>query len=462
MQKKVRNYIEKLHMLENTDTVVAGVSGGADSLCLLHLLAQLREEYGFTLVAVHVNHGIRGADAFQDAAYVKQICQLWQVECQVFETDIKALAKEQGWTEEEAGRKFRYQCFANVAKRSANSVAAVAHHMEDQAETVLFRMARGTGLAGLKGMLPVSRQGELAIIRPLLGVHRWEIEAYLLEQGIDYCRDYTNDLTIYHRNYIRHEIVPAFSKVNEQAVEHIASLAQQAAQMEAYLDSEVTRMFGQMVERLEPKGGYETLYRLPVKEMEVLPQLLRQEVMRRLMHVLSGSLKDITRQHIVLALDCLAENGAKVNLPYGMEVFRSYDYMLAGRRRKDAKRGLKFAGRNCENLEKYFSFCEYLYKKERKIDKKNYTKTIDCGKIRDTLCVRYRQTGDRIAVDLEGHCKSLKKYFIDEKIPQYMRDEIPLVCDGQDVVWIVGYRLSPAYYVDQHTIKAMDIIYQMD
>ena len=459
MLEKVGNYIEKLHMLENKDTVVAGVSGGADSLCLLHLLVRLRERYGYQLAVVHVNHGIRGEEARRDEAYVKQVCALWQVECEVFETDVAALAREQGWTEEEAGRSFRYQCFAKVAARYENSVVAVAHHMEDQAETVLFRMARGTGMSGLKGMLPVMAQNQMTVIRPLLCLHRFEIEAYLKEQDIAFCQDYTNEMTIYHRNYIRHEVVPALVNVNDKAVEHIASLAEQAAQMDEYLNSEVARIYKQVTEPLGKQGEYEVLYRLPVREMEALPQLLRQELVRRILCEAAGSLKDITRQHITLSLSCLGNAGARVNLPYGIEVFQNYHYFLVGRKQAGVKKGLQDNRRNCENLEKCFTFCEYLYKNGVKIDKKNYTKTIDCGKIRGTLCVRYRQPGDRIAVDIKGHQKSLKKFFIDEKIPQYMRDEIPLVCDGQDVVWIVGVRLSPAYYVDQHTKNAMDIIY---
>lgn len=459
MFAKVKHLLAQWHMLEGRDTVVAGVSGGADSVCLLQILWKLQKVYGYHLVAVHINHGLRKETAMRDQRYVESLCASWQIPCKVFQTDIKVLAKEQGMSEEEAGRMFRYQCFADVAASKEHSVVAVAHHMQDQVETMLFRMARGTGISGLKGMVPVLKRQDMTVIRPLLCVKRQEIEEYLKSCGIAFCQDETNEQTIYQRNFIRHEIIPALCHVNEQAVEHLACLAQQAAQVDAYVQAETLRVYKELVVCQQQQGKYETLYQMPVEKVMQLPVLLQQELFRNVLKEASGSLKDITRQHITLALSCLQEKGAKVSLPYQLEVFHNYAHLLVGKVVSEKAKTETDLQKNCENLKNSFCFREYSYENGREIDKKNYTKTIDCGRIKGTLNVRYRQPGDRIVIDCAGREKSLKKFFVDEKIPQYQRDTIPLVCDGNYVIWIVGYRLSPAYYITENTQTALDIIY---
>ena len=203
MLERVRAYAEKYQMIRPGDRIVAGISGGADSVCLLFLLRELCREKGAGLFAVHVNHGLRGAEAGEDEAYVRKLCGELKVPLRVFSFDVRGRAREEHLTLEEAGRLCRYEAFEEEAERIGGTRIAVAHHAGDQAETVLFQLFRGSGLKGLAGIRPVRDN----VIRPLLCTGREEIEAWLTERGIEWRTDSTNLTTDYTRNRIRGEIL---------------------------------------------------------------------------------------------------------------------------------------------------------------------------------------------------------------------------------------------------------------
>ena len=237
LRGRVRQYIEDHGMIRPGDTVVAGVSGGADSLCLLLLLHELSGQMGFRLQAVHVHHGLRAA-AREDQEYVEKLCGQMKVPCTVVRVDAAAAAKEWGTGIEEAGRMLRYDAFRQVCRSSGQQSEessfriAVAHHREDQAETVLFHLCRGTDLRGARGMLPVNGQ----IIRPLLGESRACIEAYLTGKGVKWREDETNADTAYTRNYLRSQILPRLEQgVNAAASLRISQFASACAEAEDYL-----------------------------------------------------------------------------------------------------------------------------------------------------------------------------------------------------------------------------------
>ena len=243
LRGRVRQYIEDHGMICPGDTVVAGVSGGADSLCLLLLLHELSGQMGFSLQAVHVHHGLRAA-AREDLEYVEELCGQMKVPCTVFRVDAAGAAKEWGIGVEEAGRRLRYDAFRQACRHSGQHSEqssfriAVAHHREDQAETVLFHLCRGTDLRGARGMLPVNGQ----IIRPLLAESRAAIEAYLTEKGMKWREDETNEDTSYTRNYLRREILPRLEQgVNAAAAQRISQFASACAEAEEYLTAATER-----------------------------------------------------------------------------------------------------------------------------------------------------------------------------------------------------------------------------
>lgn len=219
--RQVQNFIREQKMIMPGDFVIAGVSGGADSVCLFFELLAYQKEIPFSMEVVHIEHGIRGQDSLADANYVENLCKEYGVPFHLVSCDIKKMAQESSLTVEEAGRKARYQAFEQAAKKSgrSNCKIAVAHNLDDQAETILMNLARGSGLRGLGGIRPVREN----IIRPLLNTRRSEIEAALRGRQITWRTDETNHQTEYTRNRIRLEILPLLAQgVNGQAASHIA------------------------------------------------------------------------------------------------------------------------------------------------------------------------------------------------------------------------------------------------
>ena len=230
--EKIFQTIEHHRMILPGMRILAGVSGGADSVCLLYALKEYRRRVPFSLKAVHVEHGIRGEESLEDARWVEALCREWEIPCRVVRRSVEQLAKEEKLSLEEAGRKARYDAFEEERLAWQADRTAVAHNRNDQAETVLFRLARGSGLTGLCGIRPV--QGK--IIRPLLFLSREEIEGILTERKIGWRTDRTNQETAYTRNRIRLEILPALEEqVNERACEHIASAASRFQEVWEYL-----------------------------------------------------------------------------------------------------------------------------------------------------------------------------------------------------------------------------------
>lgn len=241
--EQVRSTISNYHMLGRGDRVAAGVSGGADSVCLLRVLGELRQEYGLTLSVIHVHHGIRGAEADRDARFTEELCRKLAIPCQVIYKDIPALAASERCSEEEMGRAVRYEALMEYAVAHDCNRIAVAHNRDDHAETVIGNLCRGSGIGGLTGIPPVRDR----IIRPLLFCGRAQIEEYLAELGQDYCDDSTNAGDAYTRNRIRHQVLPLLeTAVNKKSTEHIIETAEQLRQVEEYL----TERTGEQLERI--------------------------------------------------------------------------------------------------------------------------------------------------------------------------------------------------------------------
>lgn len=233
---KVRAYIAKHQMISDGDTVAAGVSGGADSVCMLYMLRKLAEEIPFRLIVVHVHHGVR-SDAQEDADYVKRLCEEWNIPFFLKRVDMAGYAKEMRLTPEEAGRELRYQAFEEALNgECAPCKIAVAHNRNDRAETMLFHLFRGSGLRGLGSIRPVRER----IIRPLLCLERAEIEAYLSEKGLACCMDSTNNDDTYTRNKIRHHILPYVEEhICRNAVAHIGEAAEVLAQTDVFVNKQM-------------------------------------------------------------------------------------------------------------------------------------------------------------------------------------------------------------------------------
>ena len=234
-EKKVFAYIEEHNMISPGDRIVAGVSGGADSVCLLELLSAYGKKVPLSMAVVHVNHGLR-QDAGEDAGYVEELCREKGIPFFLTESDVHRTAREEGCSEEDAGRRIRYRAFRQAAEAIGGRKVAVAHNSNDNAETMLFNLFRGSGIRGISGIAPLRADGDgISVLRPILCLERQEVEAYLRERGIPWRMDSTNEKDDYSRNRIRHHILPYAEQEVAGAVGHMLRTAGQLQEAEEYL-----------------------------------------------------------------------------------------------------------------------------------------------------------------------------------------------------------------------------------
>lgn len=429
---QVKLHIRESGLLSSGDRVIAGVSGGADSVFLLQVLAELRDEGGIELYAVHVHHGIRGVEADADAEFVRALCADRKVSCRVEYADVPKLAAEEKLTLEEAGRKVRYDCFRREKERLGADKLAVAHHKDDGAETMLFNLVRGSGIKGLCGIAPV--QGD--IVRPLLKVRRAEIETALRERGIVWRTDSTNGDVRYSRNRIRRELVPYLEReLNEKAVDHLSAAAEVLREIDTYMEETADLwLIGEREHRLN-------IRRLRETKTALQSYLIRRRISE------TGGLKDISREHIEAVKGLVAGTvGKTVCLPDGRSVRRDYEEMvfLAADGQELAEKRLFWL--DWQEISRDFF---------EKIQFDQYTKCFDCDKIKGDLHFRTRQTGDRIAVFADGRTQSVKEYMINARIPAQLRDRIPILFGGDEVLWIVGCRASECHRVTDETRRIL-------
>ncbi len=432
MKKKVLEFIRKNKLVKKGNSVVLGVSGGADSICMLKLLSDLQKRLGISLYVLHINHMIRGEEADQDAAFVKKICTKFKVPHRVINVDVPALAEREGLSEEEAGRYVRYDEFSKYAYEVGATKIAVAHNSNDNAETVLMNLARGTGIKGLGG-IPPKREMEDAngnvveVIRPILCLSRKEIEDYLKENEIEYRNDSTNDSTDYTRNKIRLEIMPLLENINDNAMQNITNASNELADTSDYIEKDVDEAYEEFVTEEDGKLFLSD-------ESFAIDPIVLTGVIRKMIENIAGKLKDITRIHVgdVVSLS-EKQVGKKIDLPYSIVAEREYEGISMFSESNETESETK-------NKEVIISFEEDDFDRTS-IEELKYTKWLDYDKI-DDVVVRTRQKGDYIVIDGDGATKKLKKYFIDEKIPRRERDEVLLVADGNHILCVVGYRIS--------------------
>ena len=431
-------------MLQKEDSVIAGISGGTDSVCLLFMLLKLQKELGFALMAVHVNHGIRGAEAERDEAYVKRLCRQWNVRLKVYRENVPAYAKEHGMTEEEAGRDIRRTCFCKVLKEWGGTKIALAHHENDNVETLLWNLCRGTGIRGLGGIAPVND----VWIRPLLCVKRREIESYLKKRGISYCTDTTNADRRYMRNRIRMDVIPYLEDcVNTESVSHMGKTMERMYELEQYILEEV----GQYKESCTGwKNGRRIIRQT---EYTKIPKALRDNVLHEILCETAGRRKDIEEVHVQMLRDLFTKQvGKRIDLPYGVTAIRTYEGVRFEKNIPEAS----YAGDENE------LFSIRVFDREPgnvTFPEKIYTKWFDYDIIKNTVKIRHRIAGDSIVINRYGGRKKLKQYFTDQKIPQEDRDKIWIAADGDEVLWIVGYRQSQKYQITEKTTKILEIQY---
>ena len=415
--------------------ICVAVSGGSDSVAILHYLNALKKENGYSLSAVHCEHGIRGADSLADMQFVKSLCEEWGVELYVFQEDCPARAKKKKESLETAARNFRYQSFRTLIREGKADFIATAHHKNDEAETVLFRLARGTSLGGMSAM----KEENGYLLRPFLKWSKKDIHAYIQEHGLSFCEDKTNLETDATRNKIRLEVLPKLEEAVSGATENIARFASLAMEDDALL----YELAEKLLERDE-KDYY-------IAFSDKKPLFTRACLMA---FKALGLEKDYTSAHLdaVFALQ-YAERGARLDLPKKIRaekllhavciyLSKEEEYAPLGEE-KPFEIGVFNGGRY-----------EVTVSKEEPTPQEDGWKTLrfDEEKLPKSAIFRFRREGDKIKA-FSGDTKSLKKLFNEKKIPVRERGYIPLLAekDGETVYAVCGVEISEKIKVDENT-----------
>ena len=457
MKNRVKDYIIKNNMIQKGDRVVLGLSGGADSVCLYLVLVELMEEMDFDILCVHINHGIRGKEAAEDEIFCERLCKSFGTRFLSESFDVPAIAKEKGLSEEEAGRIIRYDTFEKIRKSEKCTRIAVAHHMSDNAETMLFNLVRGSGLKGLGGMSPVRDK----VIRPLLCVSRGDIEEYLGKIGQTYKTDSTNLENEYARNKIRNVIIPELEKINPLASEHINRSMEFLREINEYFEENTEK---QLSECMRINEDDEVC--LDIDMVTQMHQFMKKNVLKAALDKACGQKKDIASVHIEALVSLLGgSNGSMVNLPYDVTAYREYEVIRFSKKKENIRHKTRALIKGItagEKLSPRFDGKNYLIEivenpvMEEIIKENPYTKYVDCDKITGSLEIRYPKAGDYISVG-EGREKKLSRFFIDEKVPKAKRDETVVFADGSRIIWVVGKRLGSFYKVSKNTEKVLKI-----
>ena len=455
MEREILAYIKQNRMIGKNDVVLAGVSGGSDSMAMLRILKELQGKLDFTLRVVHIHHGIRGKEADRDQSFVENICRKWQIPCTVYCYDVPGLSREWKLGEEETGRIVRKEAFQREAavcgRKDSEIKIALAHNQEDLAETMLHNLCRGTGLRGLCTMRPVD--GE--IIRPILCLSRDKIAEYLKEKKISHIQDSTNLSDEYTRNRIRHHILPILEQqVNGKAAAHMAETAARISQAEEYLTQQSCLVLGEF------QKGKEYYF---TEKFFMEPQIIQVYALQQAMEQLAGRRKDLAAVHYEKVLELYEmQTGRRISLPYQMEARRTYDGVVLKN-----KTEVVVAGEEWELLIPGTVTCplgefsaEIFSYEGQKIEEKKYTKWLDYDRIEKNPCVRTRKEGDFLIINSRGDRKKLRRCMIDEKIPSEERDKIPVIACGDEILWIIGSRISERYKITPKTRKVLVLKYQ--
>lgn len=461
--KRIEKFIQKYHMLTCGDKVIAGVSGGADSVCLFLMLLELREKIGFDLIAVHVHHGLRGEAADQDQRFVEALCEQHRIPLEIFRVNLESIAKKRKQSLEEAGRMVRREAFDSVCQKYGGNKIALAHHQNDNAETLLWNLSRGTGLDGLGGIRPVNGK----FIRPLLCMNRKEIEEYLSKRKQSYCIDETNAGTDYTRNKLRHLVLPILEEqVNSAAVRHMNETMEQIWELQEYMQEQVEAAYQECVQEHSEKACW---IQIQQNSFETFPELIKKMVIRKGMEQVGGKKRDLSHKHVDVMMELMNKQvGRTLDLPYEMHAKRNYEGIRLEKRRtyssgeekkaeimQECMSELNIPGEIILADRNLKVRCKILEKPKnlsiKDIPQKIYTKWFDYDIIKSSLYIRTRQAGDNIVIDEKGHQKKLKSWFVDEKIPKEVRDSQLLLAENNDILWVLGHRMSKAYQVKQST-----------
>ncbi|WP_293981403.1 tRNA lysidine(34) synthetase TilS [uncultured Clostridium sp.] len=458
MYKKVMSYIKDNNLINPKDRILVALSGGPDSVCLLNILYNLKEELDIEIGAAHLNHMLRDEDAFQDEEYVKNLCESFDIPCFVKRVDINKYSKENKMSSEMAGRDARYNFFDEVIREHGYNKIATAHNANDQAETILFRLMRGTGIEGLCG-IKVCRD---KIIRPILCLSRKEVEEYIEVNNLKPRIDKTNFEKIYNRNKIRLDILPYIKEnFNEDIIQTLNRMSVLLQKDNEFIEKSARSFYEKYcVEQQD--------YFIIKKKMFDNHEAVVTRVIRYALTNFSKTHYDFEMKHIYDICNLAKNNSGKViDLPNKIYAENIYGDIYIKERiinnnihvkqeikiNKDDIDGKKIAFQN--NIIEFS-----LVNNDSSLNLKQniLIRYFDFDKINNFISLRNRKNGDKISPLGMSGSKKLKDIFIDMKIPKEERDSVPLLCFDENISWIVGLRVSEEYKITNKTKNILKVI----
>ena len=487
--RQVRQAIETYNLIRPGEALVAGVSGGPDSLCLLHVLQRLAPEYGLDLHVAHLHHGLRGADADADAEFVRALASAWGLPLTVEMLDVPALARDEGLAFEEAARRARYAFLARTAAAAGARTIAVGHNADDQAETVLMHFLRGSGLAGLRGMLPRTPlgsyrllstaergtgglPGSFDLIRPLLEVPRSEIEAYNDEHGLGPRFDRSNLDTAYFRNWLRLEVIPLLEEHNP----HLRAVLGRTARVLAGDYALIRDLLHEAWPRVVLREGQEEIV-FDLAAWRALPTGLQRSTLREAIHRLRRSLRNINFVHVEDALRVALDGttGDRATLPQGLMLTVGYELLtVAGEDRPRPLPDWPLLPAGSEPLAVTVPGITPLPDSAWVLEAALLPRAglpagwqdnpdpwrayLDAGTVVPPLWLRTRRPGDRFRpLGMGGQAPKLADFLTNQKVPHAARDRLPLLVTAWGIAWVPGLRPDERARVGEATSEILSL-----
>ncbi|MDV4150262.1 tRNA lysidine(34) synthetase TilS [Clostridium sp. AL.422] len=458
MINKVKAFIIENNLIQIGDRILVALSGGPDSVCLLNVLYELREDFNIEIAAAHVNHMLRGEEAFKDEEYARNICKNLNVKFFSTRIDINEVSKQKGISHELAGREERYKFFQLIIKENGYNKIAVAHNANDQAETVIMNMMRGTAIEGLCG---IRSKREGGIIRPILCLSRGEIEHYCKINNLAPRIDKSNFENIYSRNKVRLDILPYMkNNFNEDIIETINRMANLLQIDNDFIEKECNNYY----KKYCTNNGNKLIISKSAFSIEraILTRLIKRAFIE-----FTGKYTNFEMKHIYEVIS-LANNSTnkKINLPYGViaeNIYGDIYFKIRENKNKELKEvilNINELDSNSIEFGNYsINFAIISNKKNIEFSNNVLIKFFDYDKIKERLIIRKRINGDKmIPLGMKG-TKKVKDIFIDLKIPIEKRDEIPVLCFDNEIAWLVGYKVSESFKITKETKSIIKITF---
>jgi tRNA(Ile)-lysidine synthase len=479
LESKVLDFIRRYSLIPPEEIVVVGVSGGADSVCLLHVLAKWRKGLGIKLHIAHLNHQLRGVESEADAEYVSNLAGSLDIPITIDRQDVAAYRTERNCSIEEAARELRYAFLARVAKEVGANRIAIGHTRDDQVETILMHILRGTGITGLCGLAPCSpmaydsqgmslpasplslraKRSNLLVIRPLLDITREETTSYCQEHQLDPRIDSSNLSLSFFRNRLRLQLLPLLRQYNPSVDQALLRLADIAKEDSVLIEQQASGLWDEVA-----RQENNTIY-LDKKQIASLPIALQRQLLRVAVTKLAGDVRDIEASHIEAARSLLNKPASKrISLPHGLICHGGYDELVIASTAKQSqlppcpfpplsgKFPLKVPGQTVFPGWKVIASIvreraaslssRGALNTSARTYQRNLVAHFDLQKTGMKLFVRQRRPGDRFQPLGMSMPKKLYEFMVDAKIPHSWRSHIPIVCSPQQIIWVVGWRID--------------------